>query len=123
MTQSMFIMEDEKKDTSINGLFEKAGDYLETRLDLFKLKTTQTTSDVVASFVSIGIILIFLVFFLAFINIGIALLIGAALGKTYYGFFIVGGFYALAGLLFHLFREKWVKNPISNSIIKKMTKP
>jgi len=116
-------MEEEKKDTSINGLFEKAGDYLETRLDLVKLKTTQTTSDVVASFVSIGIILLFLIFFLAFVNIGLALVIGNALGKTYYGFFIMGGFYGLVGLLFHLFRENWVKNPISNTIIKKMTKP
>ena len=116
-------MEEEKKDRSINGLFEKAGDYLETRLDLLKLKTTKTTSDVVASLVSTGIILLFLIFFLAFVNIGIAMLIGAALGKSYYGFFIVGGFYALVGLLFHWFREKWVKNPISNSIIKKMTKP
>lgn len=117
------MQEEEKKDTSINGLFEKAGDYLETRLDLVKLKTTQTTSDVVASFVSIGIILLFLIFFLAFVNIGLALVIGNALGKTYYGFFIMGGFYGLVGWFFHLFREKWVKNPISNTIIKKMTKP
>ena len=116
-------MEEEKKDASVNGLFEKAGDYLETRLDLVKLKTTQTTSDVVALGVSIGIISLFLIFFLAFINIGLALVIGGALGETYYGFFIVGGFYALLGLVFHLCREKWVKNPISNVIIQKMTKP
>ncbi len=115
-------MQEEKKDASINGLFQKAGDYLETRLDLVKLKTTQTTSDVVASFVSIGIILLFLVFFLAFLSIGLALVIGNALGKVYYGFFIVGAFYGLTGWFFHLFREKWVKNPISNSIIKKMTR-
>ena len=116
-------MEEEKKDASVNGLFEKAGDYLETRLDLVKLKTTQTTSDVVASFVSIGIISLFLIFFLAFINIGVALVIGNALGKMHYGFFIVGGFYALLGLVFHLCRERWVKDPISNAIIQKMTKP
>ena len=116
-------MEEEKKDTSINGLFKRAGDYLDTRLDLVKLKTTRTVSDVAASFVSIVVIVIFLIFFLAFLNIGLALVIGHALGETYYGFFIVGGFYGLAGLLFHVFREKWVKDPISNTIIKKMTKP
>ncbi|RYY44208.1 MAG: hypothetical protein EOO06_18525 [Chitinophagaceae bacterium] len=89
-------MEEQKKDTTVNGLFEKAGDYLETRLDLVKLKTTRTTSDVVAT--------------------------GKGLGETSYGFFIVGGFYALVGIIFHLLREKWVKDPISNIIIKKMTK-
>ncbi|RYY71490.1 MAG: hypothetical protein EOO13_02975 [Chitinophagaceae bacterium] len=115
-------MEEVKKDSSVHGLFEKAGDYLETRLDLVKLKTTQTTSDVVASFVSTGIILLFLIFFLLFVNVGLALIIGHALGESAYGFFIVGGFYAIVGLVFHLFREKWVKNPISNTIIKKMTK-
>ncbi|RYD69840.1 MAG: hypothetical protein EOP53_26480, partial [Sphingobacteriales bacterium] len=113
---------EQKKDTTVNGLFEKAGDYLETRLDLVKLKTTRTTSDVVATFVSTGLVLIFLIFFLLFINVGLALVIGKALGETSYGFFIVGGFYALVGIIFHLLREKWVKDPISNIIIKKMTK-
>lgn len=115
-------MEQQKTDTTVNGLLEKAGDYLETRLDLFKLKTTKTVSDVASSFVNVAIILLFLIFFLAFINIGLALLIGKALGETYYGFFIMGGFYALVGLVFHIFRNQWVKNPVSDSIIKKLTR-
>lgn len=113
---------EQEKDTSIGSLFEKAGDYLETRLDLVKLKTTQSTSDIVSSLVSKGIVLLFLVFFLVLLNIGLALVIGHAIGKTYYGFFIMAAFYALVGWIFHLFRRQWIKTPISNKIIQKMTK-
>lgn len=116
-------MEEQKKDTSVNGLLEKAGDYLETRFDLVKLKTTRTTSEVVGNLVSIGLVLLFIIFFLLFVNVGLALIIGNALGASAYGFFIVGGFYAIVGILFYVSRDKWVKNPISTIIIKKMTKP
>lgn len=115
-------MEEEKKDTSIGTLLEKAGDYLETRADLVKLKTTQTTSDIVSSLVSNAIILLFIIFFLVLVNVGLSLLIGEALGKTYYGFFIMAGFYAVVGLIFHVFRRQWIKNPLSDKIIKKMTR-
>ena len=39
------------------------------------------------------------------ISIGAALWIGSTLGNISYGFFIVGGFYCLAGLLVYFFRE------------------
>lgn len=112
----------QKEPPAFEKLFEKAGDYLETRLDLVKLKTTQTTSDVVSSLISKAAVLLFIIIFLVMLNIGIALWIGEALGENYYGFFIVGLFYALVGLIVHVFRRQWIKSPISDKIIKKMTR-
>ena|SRR6218665_236252 len=111
-----------EKDTSFETLFAKAGDYLETRIDLVKLKTTRTTSDVVSSILSKAIVGLFAIIFLIMVNIGLAIWIGRALGETYYGFFIIGGFYGLVALLFQWFRRDWIKTPVSNKIIKKMTR-
>jgi hypothetical protein len=113
---------EEKEPPALDKLFEKAGDYLETRLDLVKLKTTQTTSDIVSSLISKAAVLLFIIIFLIMLNIGLAMLIGEAMGKTYYGFFVVGLFYALVGLMVHVFRRQWIKHPVSDKIIKKMTR-
>lgn len=107
---------------ALDKLFEKAGDYLETRMDLVKLKTTQTTSDIVSSMISKAAVLLFIIIFLIMVNIGIAMLVGEALGKTYYGFFVVALFYALVGFVVHLFRHQWIKSPLSDKIIRKMTR-
>lgn len=105
----------------IETLFEKAVDYLETRLDLVKLKTTEKSSDVISSLVSNLILIIFLCLVLIMINIGVALFLGDLLGKNYYGFFVLAGFYILTGIVFYLFKDKWIKAPLSNTIIKKMS--
>jgi hypothetical protein len=52
--------------------------------------------------------------------VGIALLLGDWLGKLYYGFFIVAAFYLIAGLVLYSLREKWLKSPIANSMIKNL---
>jgi len=56
------------------------------------------------------------------INIGIALWLGKILGDSYYGFFIIGGSYGLLAMLFHIFRHRWLKYPISNLIIRQLLK-
>jgi hypothetical protein len=56
------------------------------------------------------------------LNIGLGLYLGSMLGKSYYGFFVLTGFYLIIGTLFYLFRNKWIREPISNVIIKKIAK-
>lgn len=104
----------------MEALFEKAGNYLETRLDLFKLKATQQSSGIMSSMISSMILVLIITNIVLMINIGLALLLGEMLGKSYYGFFLLGGVYCLAGLIFHLNKNKWVEEPVTNAIIKKM---
>jgi hypothetical protein len=63
-------------------------------------------------------VIIMISLFALVLNIGIALLLGELLGKSYYGFFIVAGFYLVAGIILHFFLHKWIKKPISDLIIK-----
>lgn len=105
---------------NIESLFERAGDYAETRLDLWKLKATKTATEIVGSLASKLILLFILAIFMMVLNVGIALLLGEWMGKLYYGFFTLAGFYLIAGLIFRAFKTKWVKDPVASSIIKKL---
>ena len=114
-------MENQVKD-NIESLFEKTGDYLETRIDLYKLKTVDTSSDLISSLVSKVIVLLVFAIFTIIVNVGIALFLGELLGRSYYGFFVVAGFYLITGLIFYSMRRKWFKEPIADSLIKKLLK-
>lgn len=112
----------ENQASSFEILFEKASDYIETRVELLKLQAVDKSTDVASSVTSKIIIAILILFFLVMANIGVALLIGDALGKVYWGFFIVAGFYLLVGLIFYAFRNQLLKTPMSNYIVKNILK-
>lgn len=100
-------------------LFEKASDYAETRFRLFQLKAIDKISDMVATAIAGIIVAIAFIFFLVMFNIALALFIGALLGKAYWGFLILAGFYLLLWFVFRAGNNKWFKTPITNLIIKK----
>lgn len=104
--------------TVINELYEKTEQFSKTSIELIKLKTVDKSADVISSLASRLIVVLFVVFIVVNVNIGIALWIGDLLHKTYYGFLVVGAFYTLAGLIFYLFRKVWVEKPLRNSVIE-----
>jgi uncharacterized RDD family membrane protein YckC len=108
--------------TPIATLFERAEDYSKTTLKLFKLNAVDKTANVVSSLVSRLTVIMIVAFSVLISSIGTALWLGKLLGDLYFGFFIVGAFYAFLAILLHLFREQWLKYPISNTIIKQMQK-
>ena len=106
--------------SDVESLFEKAGDYVETRLDLFKLRAVDKSSDIISSLITTIIIALVSSIVFLILNIGIALWLGSLLGKIYYGFFIVAGFYAIIGLIIYSVKSSVLKTGISNLIIKKL---
>src|SRR3954462_12062978 len=101
--------------TPIESLFSKAEDYSRTTLELFKLNAIDKSADVVSSLAAQLAIFMAVALFTLVINIGVALWIGELLGKGYYGFFVVSGFYAFIAMLLYTFRHQWIKTPLSNS--------
>ena len=108
--------------TPIESLFEKAENYSKTTLELYNLNAIDKSADVVSSLVSRLAVFMCVALSVLIINIGFALWIGQALGNSFYGFFIIGGFYAIVVMLNHAFRHSWIKYPVSNSIINQMLK-
>jgi hypothetical protein len=107
---------------SIKSLIDQSKDYLETKIELTKLKTIDRSADILSSVIVIVTMIFLGSLFIIFISIALALLLGNWLGAVYYGFLIVGGFYALLLLLIYIQREKWIKAPIANGLISKMLK-
>lgn len=110
------------KTTSVEVLLERAQAYTRTSIQLFKLKATEKLAEVVSNIASNLVILVIFILFFVNLNIGIALLIGDLLGKPWLGFAIISGGYAIIGFIVYLFRESWIKQPVSDSIIAQMLK-
>lgn len=113
-------MEQDSKTSSFESLFKKTGDYVETRIDLMKLQAVNKTSEVTSSIVSNIIIVILGMMTIMLLSIGIAFYLGEVLGGVHYGFFIVGGFYLLLGIILFVFRKEWLKTPVQDKMISKM---
>ena len=113
-------MEDQQQDIDI--LLSDAGDFIETRTNLWKLKAVESLVDVSGELVSGMGMIVISSFVVIIFSIGLALLIGDWLGKSFYGFFIMGGLYGIAALVIYARRGRWLKDPFSNMLIRKILK-
>ena len=112
----------EDNTTPVEVLLERALDYTKTSIQLFKLKATDKLADVMSNITSNIVILAIFVLFFVNLNIGMALLIGDLIDKAWLGFVLVSGGYAFIGFIVYLFRDSWIKRPVSNSIITQLLK-
>lgn len=107
----------EEKSTSFEVLLERAQAYTETSIRLFKFKATEKIAGLVSGLASQFVIATMLFLLFLNLNIGAALLIGGLFNKTWMGFMLLSGFYLLAGLIVYIFRNRWIKVPVSNAVI------
>lgn len=96
-------------------------EYLEKRLELLKLETSEKTSLGIGHLLFFSSVFIILSFFILILNLSIGFLIGNAIGNFGYGLLIVSGFYLLIILLLFVFRKK-ITESIANLIIKFLSK-
>ncbi len=103
--------------SSIESLVAHFEVYVKTTYELSKLKLVETLTNLTTTLMIRLIAIVTIAIFFTLLNIGIALLIGEKLGKSYYGFFIVSAFYLLVGIAFQLLFSKKIKKYVSTSII------
>ena len=106
----------------LESLLDKATEYGKTSFELVKLKTLDKTTELVSSLIPLTIVILLVITFLLFMNVGIALWLGELLGKVFYGFFAVAAFYILIGIIIHFFLNKWIKRLIGDYFIKRILK-
>ena len=110
----------EHNTTTIEKMIKKAEIYSKTTLELYKYEAVYKSADIFSNLaVKLSITLV-VVIFLLFVNIGLALFLGNYLGEVYYGFIVVGLAYLFIAITLFIFKEEWIKNPVSNFIISKM---
>lgn len=110
----------EDNTTPLESLLEKATAYGKASYELVRMKTIDKTSNVVSSAVPNTIALVLITIVMVFLNLGLGLWLGDILGKTYYGFFVVAGFYILLWAILRIFMYKWLKEKVRNSFIKQI---
>lgn len=107
--------------SNLEAIVSNTVDLVETKTEIWKLKAVGKISETVSSIIAIIAIVALVGVAITILSFGVAYWIGNELGSIHYGFFIVGGFYALAGLVLYFFRKRIIKVPISNLIIDKIT--
>lgn len=108
--------------TNIELLYEKAKNYTETSIELFRLNAIDKTADVVSSLFARLILIMVVAMFTLFINIALSLFIGSLLGATYLGFLIVSGIYLILSIIIYNYNEELIKIPLTNLVISKLLK-
>lgn len=108
--------------TNKDKLFEKVENYATTSIDLLKLNAVEKSADVISSLSHRIVLLLIVAMFTLFINVGVSLYIGKLLNEYYLGFFMVSTFYLVLAVFVYIFRNKFLKTPVSNMVITKLLK-
>lgn len=102
-------------------LIEKIEQYGKTNFELFRLKAIDKATDIFASVATRLVFFSIITLFFLLITIGLSLYIGDVLGKSYYGFFVMAGFYFVIGILFYAFRKS-LDDSFNNFLINQIFK-
>lgn len=108
----------ENNSSILESTLQKIVEYINTNLEIIKLKVLDKSSNIVASCVSHSIFIFLITICILFLNIGLALWLGGILGQVFFGFLIVAAFNGIIALILHIFMHEKIKRVIGNYIIK-----
>lgn len=108
----------EIQDHSLKSIMTNAETYVETRIEILRLKFVDKASEALSAVTTGLSIFVVLAFGVFAVSIGLALMLGDLLGKSWYGFFVVGGVYAIAGILMYVNRKKWLKSRFDDLFVR-----
>jgi len=110
----------EKAFEKIEELADNIKQYVNTRIDAAKLTAAEKSSAIIANSIAGFIVAAVFMFFIVFASIALSFLLGDWMGKTWAGFLIVAGLYLVIGIIVWTAREKIIRLPIMNAIIKQL---
>ena len=108
----------EKVFAKMEELTDSVKEYVNTRVESVKLSVAEKSSALVANLVAGMLVAAVFLFFLIFAGIALALVLGEWTGKMWAGFLIVAGIYLLIGIIVWIAREKIIRLPVMNALIK-----
>ncbi|GGG78086.1 hypothetical protein GCM10007415_07610 [Parapedobacter pyrenivorans] len=97
-------MEEEK--FSINGVFQKSKEYINTRLKLLKLGLVERSSRLIASLIVDGVKTILALFVIFFLSLALGFYLSEVLGSSSLGFLATGGIFVLLIVLVSAFEPR-----------------
>ncbi len=112
----------EEQTKKIESLISNTTEFAKTSFELVKIKAIEKAVDVISSVVPSAIAFSLIASFLLFVNLGLSLWLGEILGKTFYGFLIVGGFYGVSAIVVYLVFFEAIKRFVGNYLVKQLFK-
>lgn len=106
----------------IEGLTEHVREYVQTRIEQAKLEIAEKTSLVIGNLIAVAVVMVLFLFVLVFGSIACAWALSDWLGEPWIGFLIVAGFYLLLGIIIWFARERIIRFPVMNAIIRELHK-
>lgn len=106
----------------IEGLTEHVKEFVNTRVELAKLRIAEKTSLVIGNIIAVGVVAVLFLFVIVFGSFAGAWALGDWIGKRYAGFLIVAGFYLLVAIIVWFARQRIIRFPVMNAIIKQLHK-
>lgn len=110
-------MEESRK---VEDLAEHIKEYVNTKISILKLGIAEKVSKFMAWIITAVVLFFILLFFVVFLSLSAAHGIGGALGRPYLGFLIIGGVYLLLALFLWWRREKLLRLPLMNALIRQL---
>ena len=102
----------------IESLIDEGKRYVQTRIDEMKLAAADKSARILS--LTVSVFLTAAVFFLFFVLITVALafFVGDWLGSRGLGFLIVSGLTLLSAIWIWSLRERWIRRPIRNALLR-----
>ena len=110
----------EKVYAKIEDLADTTKEYINTRVESLKLTVAERASVMIANMVTGMVVAFVFLLFIIFGSIALSFGLGEWIGKTWAGFLIVAGLYLLIGLVVWTAREKIIRLPVMNALIKQL---
>ncbi|UEG50722.1 phage holin family protein [Ferruginibacter lapsinanis] len=108
--------------TKVEELADHVKEYVNNHITSVKLSVAEKSSAVIAAAITIIVLLVGCMFFITLISIALAFAFAKLTGEYYWGFLIVAGIYLLIGVFIWKAREKIIRLPIMNAMLKKLFK-
>ncbi len=93
-------------------------EYADNRIHAVKLSVAEKVSKIIANIIARAITLFIIFLFVVFASIALAIVIGEWTGELYWGFLIIAALYLFAGIILWLAKERILRLPIMNSLLK-----
>lgn len=97
-------------------------EYVNTRIEILKLKAAEKISGIIANLIAGVIVAVILLFFIGFASIGLAIFLSELIGKAWAGFLIVSFLYLLIGIVLWKTRGRIIQIPVMNALIEQFFK-
>jgi NADH:ubiquinone oxidoreductase subunit 6 (subunit J) len=97
-------------------------EYVNTSIESAKIQLVEKSSLVAGNVIAVIIVAVLFLFVITFGSFAGAYALSEWLGKPYWGFVIVAGFYLLLAVIVWFGRQKLIRFPILNAIIKQVYK-